>query len=187
MNAINDAFINALLTDATYALGDATYKDFTGSKLADLLKNRMTPELASYIGDNFKIVTHIETDDAFGSGFDATVWENIDTGKKYVSMQGTVGAGDFLTDVDLTLGNGAPARQVIDMVNWWLKISTPVGQQAPQIAAVIPDVPYIEINPATFITIFRPAAPVPGEGLVSPGETVTVNGHSDPLREYRTP
>jgi Ca2+-binding RTX toxin-like protein len=177
MNLINDAFINALLTDATYALGDATYKDFTGSILADLLKNRMTEELANYIGDNFKIVTHIETDDAFGSGFDATVWERND-GKKYVSMQGTTGTGDFLTDVDLTLGNGAPARQVVDMVNWWLKISTPVGQQATQIAAVIPDVPYIEINPAAFITIFRPATSVPGEGLINPGETVTINGHS---------
>ena len=97
---ISEAFINALLADATYALGSKTKDGLTGSDLEDCndgeLKERMTPALAKYIGDNFTVVTHIETDDIIGSGFDATVWKDNNSGKLYVSMQGTVGMADFL-------------------------------------------------------------------------------------------
>jgi hypothetical protein len=51
----------------------------------------MTPTLATYIGDNFAVVTHLETADALESGFDATVWKNNATDKQTVSMQCTTG------------------------------------------------------------------------------------------------
>lgn len=88
MTNINSAYINALLADATYALDTNDLEGKKAKDLADLLEKRMTPTLAQYIGDNFTVVTHIETPDGFGTGFDATVWKNT-TGKLTVSMQGT--------------------------------------------------------------------------------------------------
>ncbi len=102
MNIITDAFINAILADATYALIDKNYDGYEGGLLAGELSIRMTPTLAEYIGNNFKVIDHFESDDIWGSGFDATVWERSD-GKIYVTMQGTTGAADFITDADLTL------------------------------------------------------------------------------------
>jgi len=76
MTTINDAYINALLADATYALEGGTPNEYTGSRLITDLTGRMTETLATYIGNNFTVVTHIETSDTFGSGFDATVWRD---------------------------------------------------------------------------------------------------------------
>ena len=89
MSAIQEAYWNALLADATYAI-DVNRENVSGSELVDLLKARMTDPVATYIAANFSLVTHIETDDFTGSGFDATVWRRSD-GKLYVSMQGTEG------------------------------------------------------------------------------------------------
>lgn len=114
MNNINNAFINALLADATYALDIDGYKSPSSGDSTDLvnrLSSRMTPTLAKYIGDNFTVVDHIESDDTTGSGFDATVWRRKNDGKIFVTMQGTQGFGDFITDSDLTVVNGTPARQ----------------------------------------------------------------------------
>lgn len=98
MSSINQAFQNAVLADATYALKNSELDGVTGELLstnADL-KARMSPQIAKYLGDNFRVITHIETGDVLGSGFDATVWQNVTTGKLTVSMQGTAGLQDFL-------------------------------------------------------------------------------------------
>ncbi len=103
MSKINNAYINALLADVTYTLDNTTLDGVTGGALLRELKDRMTPTLASYISDNFTVVTHKETSDAIGSGFDATVWKA--DGKTYVSMTGSQPAGllaDFLADFDLS-------------------------------------------------------------------------------------
>ncbi len=110
MSKINDAYINALLADATYGLKENKPNGYTHDELNALqkLKTRMTPTLASYISDNFTVVTHKETSDATGSGFDATVWKDAG-GKTYVSMTGSQPAGllaDFVADFDLS---GTPA------------------------------------------------------------------------------
>lgn len=83
MTNIQDTYVNSLLADATYAINPDVG---TGTDLANLqlLKDRMTPGIARYIDDNFTVITHIETDDIFGSGFDATVWKD-NAGKTYVS------------------------------------------------------------------------------------------------------
>lgn len=181
MNNITDAFINALLADATYALDIDGYfsPNDDGSDLIGRLSERMTPKLAEYIGKNFKVISHFESDDTNGSGFDATVWRRND-GTTYVTMQGTQGLGDFITDADLTLGNGAPARQIVDMVNWWMRISTPAGAPAKQIAMVnlstVPLVPAVIGN--LFPSYFYETTAVLGEGLITRGTPVTVNGHS---------
>jgi hypothetical protein len=162
MITIYDAFINALLADATYALDDTTTNGLTGKELEKYLNTRMTPTLAKYIGDNFTVVTHIETPDAFDSGFDATVWRDS-SGKTYVSMQGTTGLTDITADIDLTL-SGAARAQLVDMVNWWIKNTTPAGQSAAQIE---------------FLNgVFLSAPPAVGTGILSDVASVSVNGHS---------
>lgn len=115
MTTLQEAYWNALLADATYAL-ETNRDNVSGGALFDLLKSRMTEPLATYIKDNFSLVTHIETDDVTGSGFDATVWRRTD-GKLYVSMQGTAGLQDFLSDGQLAIvGNGRD--QIVELVNW---------------------------------------------------------------------
>ena len=112
MNTIFQTYINSLLADATYALGTAVQ----GDTLTSYLSNRMTLTLAKYIGDNFTVVTHMETGDVLGSGFDATVWKDNVSGKLYVSMQGTERLQDFLSDANLAATANAKT-QIVDMVN----------------------------------------------------------------------
>ncbi|MDL2336353.1 MAG: calcium-binding protein, partial [Pseudomonadota bacterium] len=165
MNTIQEAYWNALLADATYAL-DTNAENVSGGPLILRLRERMTEPVATYIAANFSLVTHIETGDVTGSGFDATVWRRND-GKLYVSMQGTEGLQDFLTDTQLALtGNGRD--QLVDMVNWWFQITTPTGQLARQIKVVT-------------MNLLADATPVAGRGLVSAADRVggiEVNGHS---------
>jgi len=112
MTTILNAYKNALLADATYALTINGWNNKTGTAIEEALKDRMTPTLAQYIGENFTVVTHIEMPDVGTSGFDATVWRENTSGKIYASMQGTKGAADFLTDAKLTLGGNA-GQQII--------------------------------------------------------------------------
>jgi|GEM_PF-1937287 len=168
MATIQDIYINALLADACYIEG---LSDGVTGFDQKLMVKRMTPTLAKFIGDNFEVASHFESNDWYESGFDATVWRGrLDTayaGKVYVSMQGTLGLQDFLTDLRLAL-TGNAGQQLIDMANWWLKITTPVEQLAPQITQIAPN----------FLTA---AASVQGTGRVKATELINgveVNGHS---------
>ena len=170
---ISETYINALLADATYAerLADGD----EGERLAGKLSERMTPQLAEFIAANFEIVAHKESDDTQGSGFDATVWRGKTgteyAGKVYVSMQGTAGLGDFLTDVDLST-SGAARTQLVDMVNWWSSITTPTGQQATQIRQLT------DASGPSDNDYFEEAPAVAGTGQLLGVTRVTVNGHS---------
>ena len=170
MTTIHDAYINALLADATYALSaEGTY---SGADLKDLsdLKARMTPTLANFIGDNFYAATHIDASDnpLLGTGFDATVWRgNAGTefaGKTYVSLTGSEALADFaVADLNLTV-SGAAVNQIVDMVNWWLKNTTAINQQAQQITW----------NGGAFANI----ATVTGTGIITERSNIVVDGHS---------
>lgn len=74
-NSIHNAFINALLADATYVndLTSPSGVPLSGTALIDQLKERLTPALAKYLADHFEVVTQKLTDDVLQSGFDATV------------------------------------------------------------------------------------------------------------------
>jgi len=172
MTTIHDAYINALLADATYALEvNGPYSGDDLKTLVDLNK-RMTPTLATFIGDNFSVLTHLESNDndPFGSGFDATVWRGKDgtefSGKTYVSMQGTQGFEDFLADIDLTV-YGAAVTQIETMVNWWLKNTAPSGQGLNAIQIKLDNTYSFSLGPS-----------VAGTGILSNVSSVIVNGHS---------
>lgn len=64
MNIIKDAFINAILADATYALEDNGFEGLKDGALRNELTSRMTEPLAQYIADNFVVVTNINTSDS---------------------------------------------------------------------------------------------------------------------------
>lgn len=102
MSNTTEVYINSLLADATYALDGETLNGITGPALKLKLNDRMTETLAEYIGNNFTVVTHVDTSDLIGSGFDATVWRD-NAGKTYVSMTGSAPGTDFITDTTMAL------------------------------------------------------------------------------------
>ncbi len=171
MTTIHDAYINALLADAAYAINSEVE---SGNDLTTVskLNERMTPTLTQYISDNFTVVTSVDTSEYLGSGFDATVWRGKAgtefAGRTYVSMKGTEGLSDFITDLDLTV-SGAAKNQIVDMVNWWLKNTAAAGQPAKQIALAVNN---------GLVAVFVNAPTVLGTGILSNVSNVIVDGHS---------
>lgn len=134
MPNLNQLQTAALLADAAYATD--LQDNMTGQALEEKLKSGLTPTLAKLIGDNFEVASAIDLADLPNSGFAAVVWRGRATtpyaGQIYVSMRGTEEwTADFLTDLEL-IPNGNAGRQVLDMVNWWLRITTPASQWAMQ-------------------------------------------------------
>jgi Ca2+-binding RTX toxin-like protein len=173
MTTITQAYINALLADAAYV--DLISGPLSNPINLDALSTRMTSIQAAYLDANFEIASSINTSDSplLGSGFDAVVWRGKPSGeyagKIFVSMRGTevppIAAGaDLLADADLTFNYGA-SKQILDMINWWSRITTPVGEMARQL-----------INPAAGVWLLT--TPVEGTGELINGSKVTVNGHS---------
>jgi Ca2+-binding RTX toxin-like protein len=171
MTTIHDAYINALLADAAYAITQDVDSTDNLEALPELMK-RVTPTLAKYISDNFFVMNSVDTGEYLGSGFDATVWQGKAgtefAGKTYVSMKGTEGLNDFITDIDLTV-SGAAKSQLVDMVNWWLKNTAAAGQPAKQIALAVNN---------GFVAAFVSAPTVLGTGILSDVSSVIVDGHS---------
>jgi hypothetical protein len=170
MGSINNAYINALLADAAYV--DNLRDGLAGSELAAELKPSMTEPQAQFIAANFEVLSNATTGGSpLTSGFDATVWKGKAgteyAGQTYVSMRGTLGAADLLTDIDLA-ANGAARAQYVDMINWWLKASTPAGQQAKQVMLA---------NGGAGL-YFAAAPTVTATGELSGLTHVEVNGHS---------
>jgi trimeric autotransporter adhesin len=172
MSDINNAFVNALLADASYV--DRLTDGLAADELRRALTERMTPTLARLIADNFTVVTAINTGDEVinGAGFDGVIWRGnagtLYAGKLFVSMRGTEGVADFVTDANLAL-RGDAAQQTADMVNWWLRETTPVGQTAPQFVWRL------------LTSSFENTARAPGTGRISAADLaggVYVNGHS---------
>lgn len=190
MSTINQTYIDALLADAAYV--DVT-QGMDEAQLTEALRTRMTPTLAAYIAANFEVASSINTSDIplVGSGFDATVWRiksgselaganNENAGMTYVSMRGTepspVAEGaDLLGDGDLALGSAATSA-IVDMVNWWLRETTPTTELARQIKWD----PLYQPNPASIeiVPSFVEGTRVAGTGHFVGVSNVQVDGHS---------
>lgn len=124
MNEVSIAYINALLADASYRTVTA---EMTNEELADELESRMTTTQASYIAANFEV---LNSETSPTGGFDAVLWRGKPTsdyaGQIFVSMRGTQGATDIADDIALA-ASGVPIDQIVDMVNWWLRITAPTS------------------------------------------------------------
>ena len=143
----------------------------------------MTPTLATYIAANFEVTSSINTFDypLIGSGFDATVWRGkagtAFAGQVFVSTRGTEPPGVDIWGADADLATNVAARtQIIDMVNWWLRETTPTNAQAKQIKW-----DPLRTKPGD-ITVLEPgvvlANSVAGQDHLAGTTTVQVNGHS---------
>ena len=162
---IHNAFINAILADACYVDG------LMGVDLSTKLGPRLTQTLATYVGDNFNVVT--QWTDPGSSGFSVTVFEDKATSQRYVSLRGTEpgSLSDYITDADAYIGSGLARRQVIAMVNWYLRATTPTSMDAVQIhenRSV--DLVTGELGPATYTTR--------GEGTLLGAGMLVTDGHS---------
>lgn len=163
MTSINFSYINALLADASYV---STINGFPDTIE---LSKRLTTTQATFLTANFTILNSIESPKPSGTGFDAVVWQGKAgtpyEGQVYVSMRGTQGLEDVADDIGLA-ASGVPIKQIVDMVNWWLRVKTPVGEQAQQ----------IQFRSESGYIL---AATVTGTGELSSATSITaVNGHS---------
>ena len=167
--AMNDAYINALLADASYVNG------LEEVNINSLLTTRLTKPLADFITNNFDVLS--QTNSADG-GFDAVVWKGqVGTpyeGKTYVSMRGTQEFPiDLLDDAQLAT-TGVAYSQIANMVNWWLRETTPAGQLAKQIGVFTIPVPgYPDVHH------FVEAGSASGTGKLQNVTFIdSINGHS---------
>lgn len=162
-NDITTAFLNAVLSDASYV--DGLTRGMTEDALATELRKRLTEPLAIYIANRFEVVTQYTEGNWAGSGFSATVWKNRSTGQIYMSFRGTEGAADFITDIDLAAGSGIARAQELTMINWYLRATTPVGQDVKQMREAL----------GVFVTNSATAS---GELYEIRNATMIANGHS---------
>ncbi len=170
---IHNAFINALLADASYVEG--LLPGMTGSELSGNLRiqDRLTVSLAKYLGDSFRVVTQFTAPGS--SGFSVTVFEEKATGQKYVSFRGTEPsdwARDFGTDGDAYFSSGLARSQIIEMVNWYLRATAPTSDMfVTQFYLNRPFDPLTgELGPATY--------QVQGEGTLLGAGMLIADGHS---------
>jgi len=180
MTTIKQAYIDALLADAAYV---DVNRGMTVGELKGALSKRMTPTLAAYIAANFEVASNINSSDIplFGSGFDATVWRGKAggdfAGQVYVSMRGTepFPGADLLADGDLAFRRAATSP-IIDMVNWWLRETTPTNGLARQLQWN----PLYVLNNPLIVTIpsLIDGTSVAGTGNLVGVSNVQVDGHS---------
>lgn len=122
---IRAVFTNALAAHASYVAGLAPQDPDLATKLAE----ELTRHLASRVDASLTVVTQFV--DPRGNGFSATVF--VDTeGKRYLSFRGTNDLSDALSDLDAYL-SGAVRSQIVAMVNWFMRASTPATEQVVQL------------------------------------------------------
>ena len=174
MSTINQAYINALLADAAYV---AVTPDMNVGRLTELLQDRMTPTQAAFIANNFEVISSLDTNDFFESGFDAVVWKGRQgteyADQVFASMRGTEPGQDlFVTDADLAI-TGTARAQIVDMVNWWLRETADAGAPVRQIMYLF--------NADPIAPDFYDAPLAVGTGRIKAADLVggiEVNGHS---------
>jgi hypothetical protein len=165
---IRAAYFNALLADASYVEGLRALDK--GRLLEVQLVDRLTDPLAKSVGAECEVVTQWTDPDL--SGFSVTVFADS-VGQQYISFRGTErdSAVDWLTDLDAYLASGLARRQVIAMVNWYLRASTPTDAEAVQVL----ETPVVD--QLTGEVLARTTL-VQGEGTLSSVGNYVVSGHS---------
>ena len=185
MSYIQLAYINALLADASYIdlpIGAISRDQWGDAKGA--LPTRMTPQLARFIADNFEVIDNRYASEYHESGFDAIVWKGRQgtpyEGKVFLSTRGTeLNGKDILgADIDLALSSSARS-QIIDMINWWLRETTPATETVTQLVNANVNVPTpigVPIPlPWSWVTTGSPAQ---GTGRLTGANSISINGHS---------
>jgi hypothetical protein len=110
-----------------------------------------------------------------GSSFEGIVWRgNVGTpyaNQTYVSIRGSKEITDFVgADLNLVV-SGTPRSQLVDMVNWWLRITTPTTNKARQIENT-----HDALTGAEGFRLYT--STLNGKGLVGSGVRLSIDGHS---------
>ena len=162
MNAIQNAYLNALFAEAAYV------KFTKGMNEPDirsaLNEEALTTPQAQFIASNFEVLSAINTNDLMGSGFDAVVWRGRTgsefAGQVFVSMRGTEPLGMDLFDADIDLATrGVAYNQIRDMVNWWMSATAKPREMVKQ-AAVFDTSTSVPMPEATGYITFVAGTPV---------------------------
>lgn len=164
---IRTAYFSALLAQASYVEGLRAQD--TGQRLEDQLVEELTRPLGKLLSGQFRVVMQF-TDPA--SGFSVTAFADSN-GTQYISFRGPEFDSplDWITNFDAYFASGLGRRQVIAMVNWYLRASTPASMQAVQMLETpVVDQLTGEVLATTVI--------VQGEGTLPAAGSYVVNGHS---------
>ncbi|MFA6443390.1 MAG: calcium-binding protein, partial [Sterolibacterium sp.] len=167
---IHDAFINAVLADASYIDG---LKGRPDGDLVQALKGVLTETLAQYVVDHFSVIDQYTDGNVWGSGFSVTVFQDRASGQRYVAFRGTErlsALADVLTDANVVAVTGLAQGQVIPMVNWYLR------------AIAAPGVPVVQLNTSIHNDsagrVVKDTFTGTGNGILLGSGPLVVTGHS---------
>ena len=167
MNAsIHSAYLGALVAHSAYVNGLVPRDPQLRAKLTP----ELTDKLAATVSAQFEVVT--QWTDLGGSGFSVTVFADS-SGSQHIAFRGTeLGRPeDWITDLDTYLASGLARRQVIAMVNWYLRASTPAGAEVLQMLET-PVVDQLTGEVLARTTLAQ------GEGTLAGAGNYVVSGHS---------
>ncbi|MEW6292451.1 MAG: hypothetical protein AB1544_03990 [Pseudomonadota bacterium] len=172
MNVITEYFKQAELALAAYAQLMPGSPDIEALKHPDV---GMSESQAERFAEHWRV---IDQSPASPTGFSATVFEEISTGKRYLAIRGTEGffSVDTLADAQLLFG-GAARAQIVSLYNYVQRLVTPAGQPAIQVEDIAADIDPItgHVNDPGGI---RQTTSVAGLGYLSGATGITVAGHS---------
>jgi hypothetical protein len=146
---IHARYLSALLADCAYVNGLPFGAGSTEQQLVDALAARLTRPLAQDVASRVQVLhQYTESNSAFGhTGFSATVFQDRESGQIYFVARGTEPAfyKDFAADADLVV-RGLAVGQVVQMVNYWLRLTAPTGQPVAQLAEVTSQAPLVSLG-----------------------------------------
>lgn len=175
---VTKAYRMALLAEASYVDFDparrsgGSYDEAAVESL--LMDHGLTGDQASFFIERWKVVDHLPNT---SSGLSATVLQSkTEAGAFVIAVRGTEGAPftpsgaiDWSTNIGDIGADGIAMEQGIDLLNYYLRLSTPVGSQAPQYA----------VHDTWLFNRVEVAAPAGGLGLLANGlSALDLTGHS---------
>jgi len=148
MTSNSDLLASAHLSEAAYAalLDDTGRPLATAQELVDALKRAGWSEAQATVFSTQHRVIHQQPNTA--TGFSATMFEKLNngvpTGQYVFAARGTEPTAQFGRDLAVDIGDlvldGLAWSQIVDMYNYWKRLSTPSGQTYQQAQLVtIPD------------------------------------------------
>ncbi len=135
MTTIKNYYWQAHLSEATYAQnllkGMFGENDRAYMSALQAEGNGMSFEQAKEFANRYKVIDQYTDPE---SGFSGTVFEDV-FGKTFIAIRGTEGLkdlGDWSTNIGDIGADGIAIDQAIAMYNWYLRLTTEVGQDVVQ-------------------------------------------------------
>jgi hypothetical protein len=134
MNTIQNLFQQAQLAEAAYTNLTSAIGNQTAFKQALDVANggSFSPAQAAAFVTDWRVVDQYTATGLFGqtwtgTGFSATLFQNITTGAYSFAIRGSTQLNDFVADAALIAADGTAPAQVVDMYNYWQHLNAPAG------------------------------------------------------------